>query len=528
VISTGNEADLSTLDFVDHVIDDDDTRVILLLVEAIKHAGRMPKIARRALEAGKPIIVSKVGRTEAGTRAVASHAGRLTGSNGAYDAAFARYGVLATDDEDEMTDLAAAFSLYPLPTGNRVAILTTSGGAGVWMADACEAAGLCVPVLDDATQAKLASLVPSFGATHNPVDLTAQVSVNPLSDGVESALVGSLSALHDSDGIDAVILVANMSDGEVLAREQRALANLATRLQKPLLLYSHAPASPRSLDLAREIGLDVFASTRRVARTLAGMVWYAKARVGVIEQTIAAPAPIDPADVAALAGGLIEYHAKALFAHHGFPVGEEDLAQSAEAAVASARRMAAPVALKIQSPEIQHKTEVGGVVLGVQGDAAVRTAYETMLASVRDKLPDAALEGVLVQKMLKPGVEIALGIVRDPDFGPMMLVGLGGVYIEVLKDVTIEPLPVRRDTALSMLRRLRAWPILEGVRGETPLDIEALALLMERLSLLVEASGDAVREIDLNPVFVYPHGEGVAIVDALVVGRDEPLSAGAH
>ncbi|WP_070158028.1 acetate--CoA ligase family protein [Sphingobium phenoxybenzoativorans] len=529
VISTGNEADLGTLDFVDHVIEDEGTKAILLLVEALKDTARLPVIAAHALAAGKPIIVSKFGRTEAGSRAINSHAGRLTGSSDAYDAVFARYGLLSTDDENEMADLAAAFSLFPLPQGNRVAIMTTSGGAGVWMADACEAAGLAVPILDDATQAELAKYVPSYGATHNPVDLTAQVTVNPLGGAAESPLVASLAALHDSDGIDAVILIANMSDGNVLAREQAGLSALAARLRKPVLLYSHAPASPKSLQLAQEIGLSVFASTRRVARTLGAMVRYAETRGRIAAATQPAPAPALPAaDVAALAGGLSEYKAKALLARHGLQGGSDVLAHSVDDAVAAARVIAAPVALKIQSDAIQHKTEVGGVALGLEGDDAVRAAYEQMMASVTAKRPDAALDGILVQKMLKPGTEFALGIVRDPDFGAMMMAGLGGVYIEVLKDVMIEPLPVRRDTALAMLKRLQAWPVLDGARGRAPLDVEALTAAMEQLSLLVEGSGDAVREIDLNPVFVYPKGEGIAIADALVVGRDEPSIEGAH
>lgn len=529
VISTGNEADLGTLDFVDHIVDDEGTKAILLLVEALKDTDRLPAIASRALAAGKPIIVSKFGRTEAGSRAINSHAGRLTGSSDAYDAAFARYGLLSTDDENEMADLAAAFSLFPLPEGNRVAIMTTSGGAGVWMADACEAAGLAVPILDDATQAELAKYVPSYGATHNPVDLTAQVTVNPLGSATESPLVGSLAALHDSDGIDAVILIANMSDGNVLAREKSGLSALAARLRKPVLLYSHAPASPRSLELAQEIGLSVFASTRRTARALGAMVRYAEARSAIAAAANPSPArALPPSDIEALAGGLSEYKAKILLARHGLPGGSDILARSADDAVAAARAIATPVALKVQSNAIQHKTEIGGVALGLDGDDAVRAAYEQMMAAVAAKRPDAAVDGVLVQPMLEPGTEFALGIVRDPDFGPMMMAGLGGVYIEVLKDVTIEPLPVRRDTALAMLRRLQAWPVLDGARGRARLDVTALTSAMEQLSLLVEGSGDAVREIDLNPVFVYSEGKGIAIADALVIGRDEPVAEEAH
>lgn len=521
IVSTGNEVDLEALDFVRHAIGQADIRAILLLVESIHSGDKLPEIAALALAAEKPIIVAKFGRTDAGSRAVGSHAARLTGSDEAYDAVFRRHGMIRIDDEDAMADLAAAFSFAPLPKGRRVGILTTSGGAGVWMADAMESAGLEVPVLDEVTQQALSAFVPSYGAIHNPVDMTAQVSVNPLGGSKESPLVSAVSAMLGSEALDAVVLIANMSDGTLLERERPGLARLAANLQKPLFLYSHAPPSPRSLELIQQLGLICFASTSRAAATLAHMADYveARARGPVALEEIAAAIPA--ADVVSMSCGLCEYEAKALLKRYGLPVGEEALARSQDDAVAIAAGYGSAVALKIQSRQIPHKTEVGGVTLGLKTADEVRDAYVTLLERAKRLAPHATVDGVLVQKMQPVGRELAIGIVQDADFGPMMMVGMGGIHIEVLKDIIVEPLPVRRDGALAMLRRLRAWPLLEGVRGQAGADVEAVAHAMEALSRLVEASPGGAREIDLNPVFVYDAGQGAKIVDALIIGAAE-------
>ncbi|MDB5582428.1 MAG: CoA-binding domain protein [Bradyrhizobium sp.] len=529
VVSTGNEVDLEAMDFAGVAVDDPDVRVVLLLVEAIKDGSRLPALADKALSAGKPIVVAKFGRTDAGSRAVSSHAARLTGSDAAYDAAFRRHGLIRVDDEDAMVDLAAVFSACPLPAGRRVGILTTSGGAGVWMADACESGGLVVPLLDAATQSALEPYVPSFGAIQNPVDMTAQISVNPVGGAAQlSPLVGSLQALHDSPSLDAIILIANMSDGDVLARERDALSAFVGRLQKPLFLYSHAPPSVANLDLVQELGLVCLGSTRRVAEAIARMADYAEARAKYVPARAVPSSPIPEQDRCLLAGGLCEYDAKALLGRHGIAISEERLVQSADEAVAVAKAFGQPVALKIQSRHIPHKTEIGGIILGLSDPDQVHAAYGTLLERAGTAVPDAAINGVLVQKMQAPGRELAIGIVEDPAFGPMMMVGMGGIYIEVMKDVALEPLPVRREQALAMLQRLRAWPLLQGARGKPPADVEAVATMMEQLSRMVEGAGGACREIDLNPVFVYDEGDGAVVVDAIVVGRDEAIVGGPH
>jgi acetate---CoA ligase (ADP-forming) len=526
VTSTGNEVDLEALDFVDFLIEDEDTRVVLLLVEAIKSGTKLATVARRAVALGKPIIVSKFGRTGAGSRAVSSHAARLTGSDQAYDAVFRRHGLIRVDDEEEMVDLAAAFSACPLPKGRRVGILTTSGGAGVWMADACEGAGLEVPLLDGETQSGLSDFIPSYGAIHNPVDMTAQVSVNPVGGSqAASPLVRCVEIMLASPAVDAVVLVANMSDGDVLLRERDGLLEVAKRMDKPLFLYSHAPPSRASIELIQEMGLVCFSSTRRVARSLANMARYAERRKERVDADIGDVHPVSAGDIVLLGHGLCEFEAKALLGRHGIPVTVERLARTAEEAAGYAVDLGGSVALKIQSRDIPHKTEVDGVILNIQGPRDAKSAFLALIDRAKKSAPHAAIEGVLVQQMSAPGRELAVGIVRDPDFGPMMMVGLGGIFIEVLNDVTVEPLPVRVDTALAMLRRLRGWPVLAEIRGTPAADVEAVADLMEKLSLLVEGSGQACQEIDLNPVFVFDKGNGAVVVDALAIGGARPLGS---
>ena len=422
-----------------------------------------------------------------------------------------------------MCDLAAAFSRSPLPAGNRVGIITTSGGAGVWMADACELAGLEVPLLDEATQQALSAYVPSYGSTVNPVDVTAQVSINPVGtvEGQVSPLVGTLSVLAQCAALDAIVLVANLSDGDVLLREKAALAAFVGKLKKPFLVYTHAQASRQSLELLWSIGLSCFGSTRRVARTLQMMLAYSR----MLADGVAAGAdaqshrsqnlPAPPVRI----GALCEYQAKALLREYGFVTPRETLARNAGEAVVAAQTMACPVALKIQSPQIQHKTDVAGVMLGLTAPG-VRAAFDALTARARQFDASADIHGVLVQEMAGPGLEMAIGVVRDPDFGPMMMVGLGGIHIEVLKDVAWELLPVSKTVALAMLKRLRGYALLEGVRGQPARDVEALTELMEKLSVVVGHCGDLISEVDLNPVFVHEQGKGVQIIDAMILGTD--------
>jgi acyl-CoA synthetase (NDP forming) len=519
-LSTGNEADLEVLDYAGYMAGDPRTQVIVLVIEGLKQGAKLPALAAAAADARKPLIVAKFGTTAAGRRAATSHTARITGSDAAYDAMFRRHGIVRGYDEEEVVDIAAAFARYPLPRGRRVAILTTSGGAGVWMADACESAGLVVPPLDEPTRERLLPFLPSYGSTANPIDLTAQTSLNPLGHGnAKSTLVGAIEALDGSDAIDAMILVANLSDGDVLGRERAGLMAMARRLAKPLFVFSHAEPARGSLELLWEAGLCCFGSSRRTARALAALAGY-----GEYLRARQPARNARPADLPALppipARTLSEHESKAFLRAGGIVLPEEDLARSAAEAVAIAGRIGAPVALKVQSPQIPHKTEVGGVLLGARDAAAVAAGYDALVAQARAAAPEADIDGVLVGPMLAPGIELMAGIVHDPDFGPMLVAGFGGTLVEVLQDSVLEPVPVDRETALAMIGRLRGRALLEGARGAAPADVEAFADLLAGLSRLAQAAGGAIGELDLNPVFVYPRGKGIAVVDALLVGRE--------
>jgi acyl-CoA synthetase (NDP forming) len=519
IVSTGNEVDLEALDFLEYMIQDAHTRVVLLLIEGLKNGNRLPDVARQAAALGKPIIAAKFGRTSAGSRAAISHAARLSGSDSAYSAMFRRSGVIRVEDEEEMSDLAAAFSRCPLPQGNRVAIVTTSGGAGVWMADACEAIGLEVPLLDDSTRSALALYLPSFGSTANPIDVTAQVTLNPVGGGEASLFLRKILAiLSESPAVDAVIFIANLSDGEIFLRERSALTG---PFVKPLLLYTHTLAPRSTLELIWCAGLVCFASTRRTARALKHLVDYGDflRRRLAVESFSLPPLSLDQADRDSLAGGLCEYQAKAFLNRYSIPIPREQIARTAEEAVEIATQIGGPVALKIQSPDIPHKTDKGGVILALESKNQVSAAFRRLIENARRSQPHADIHGVLVQQMMPKAREMALGIVRDRDFGPLLMVAMGGIHLEVHPDVVFEPLPVRRASALEMLRCLRGWPLLNGVRGAGRADLGAVTQLMESLSLLVESAGDTINEIDLNPVFVYDEGKGTVVVDAVIVGK---------
>jgi acyl-CoA synthetase (NDP forming) len=520
VVSTGNEADLETIDFAQFMLDDEHSRVLVLIVEGFKDGSRLPALARSAAKVGKPILVAKFGATPAGQRAASSHSARVTGDDAVYDAMFRRHGLVRAYDEEELSDFASAFARYPLPRGRRVAILTTSGGAGVWMADACERAGLVVPQLDAATQERMRAFMPSYGSAANPIDLTAQSSLNPLNHGQsKSTLMGAIEALDASDAIDAMVVVANLSDGDLLGRERAGLAAVRQNVSKPLLFFSHAAASRSSLELLWDAGLCCFGNSWRTARVIHALATYAEYLEASGAERVPQPGarpklpPIPPR-------ALCEYEAKALLSAAGLVVPDERLARTADEAVAAAVALGFPVALKIQSPDLPHKTEVGGVLLKIDSAEAVRAGFSLLCERAAKHRPDAAIHGVLVQRMLEPGIEMMVGMVQDASFGPMLVAGFGGTLVEILRDTVIEPVPVDRARALAMIARLRGRALLDRVRGAPAADVDAYADVLVKVSDLVHAATGSIAEIDLNPVFVYPKSRGVALVDALVIGQD--------
>ncbi len=519
VVTTGNEAALQVTDLLDYMIDEGGTDVFLLLIEDVKSPEKFKRVAEKALKAGKPLIVGKIGQSEPGIRAVASHTAALAGAQGAYRAIFERYGLIEGRDFDEMLDMAVAFLACGdrLPAGKRVGICTASGGAGIWLADACAAAGLEVPVLDDATREQLGAHMPAYGTSQNPVDCTAQglwklgyaefarlVAQSPLVDGVTVAISARRSAFLEGD--------------------LQKLKALRETSNKPVLLWTYTLPAERSIEIINEAGYPLFTTTHGCARALAALADYRSLRERSLQAAKAAPVIAAARDkvrglFAKSDAVLSEWQARPLLAAYGIGAGDAGtLAQSAAEAEAAAKTAGCAVALKVQSAALPHKTEAGAVALNVEA-GEVAAAYARVLASAKSYAPAAAIDGVLVQPMAPPGREMILGINRDARWGPLLMVGLGGVLVEAMGDVQLTSVPLDREAALTTIAKLKGAVLLGAFRGRPEADVDALADLMVRLSQFAADHAETIAEIDLNPVIVHDKGKGVTLVDALIVKR---------
>jgi acyl-CoA synthetase (NDP forming) len=516
-VSAGNQTVLEAHDYVEWWLDEGGADIFLLYLEGIRRSDRFRAVAEKAANAGKPVIIAKVGRSAAGRRAAASHTGALAQAGAIDDAIFRHHGILRGDDLDHMLDVAAAFSFCRLPRGNRVAVITGSGGSAVWMADILSAHGLELPVLEDDIQQRVLALLPSYASAQNPVDGTAQAIH-------EVGYARLVEIVRESKRIDVILLIGSLANEATAAKRAEELAAITDATEQPILLSTYTTASPGAMARFAEAGIPCYTSMPSCARAIRALVDYAAFQARRRQPKAAPETPPDVRDevgraLATAGPALTEAEAKALLARYGVPRPLEALVTSADEAVAAATRIGAPVALKVQSPDISHKTEAGAVALGIAGDTTVRDAYQRVLASAKTAHPDAVIHGVLVQAIAPRGREIILGVTRDPTFGPMLMVGLGGIHVEVLRDVAFAPVPISRDEALGLLGELKGAVILDSVRAEPPSDRTALAELIETLSRFAADHADLIEEIDLNPVIVHAQGQGITVVDALIVKR---------
>ncbi|MES2184561.1 MAG: acetate--CoA ligase family protein [Pseudomonadota bacterium] len=515
LVSTGNEADVDILDVVDYLVARRDSSAILLFIEGLHHPERFAEVAARAADAGIPLVVAKVGRSGAGQRAAISHTAHMTGADVAYDTVFRRYGVIRVDDPEQMLAVAAAASAGAKPRGKRVAIITTSGGAGGWAADLCEQGGLDVPVFEPAFKAQLADAVPGYGSAENPVDVTAQV----VEDGGKT-LLGILRRMRGAPGIDICLVILSMTSAGRITSIEEPLAALMADAGIPLVFHSPGVAAPAALAALARLGslhLELRGFVFAVQALHEYRVFQAQwqeARHSAVRPPAAPSAVLRPE-----AGGLGPDEARALLSGWGVLLPAQVLARNAADAVVAAGDMGWPVALKIVSADIAHKTEAGGVALDLHDAEALRAAYAGVTERVKAYAPHAAIDGLQVQKMMPPGRELVVGTVNDPDFGPIVMLGLGGIYVEVLRDMVFELAPMQLDQAHRMIRRLKAFALLEGVRGEAAADIPALAELLVRVSEMASAHRNRIVEMDLNPVLLYEAGQGACAVDTLIVVR---------
>ncbi len=505
--TTGNESDIGLAEILEYYANDDAIKVILLYMEGCKDGAGFMRGLEAARVAGKPVIVTKVGASDIGAEAALSHTASITGSDVIFDTVVAKYGAHRTISMDEFYDLGYACSVTrSFPTGNRVGLLTVSGGVGVLMSDIASRHGLEVPKLSDAAQARIREIIP-YAGTRNPVDITGQALNQP--DILESCM----DVLIEEDVCDIIVLYMAM------ATQSPALADKFMQLFQnirakhpdvPIVAGVYAEGERRKE--MEDLGYIVIREPTRAVSVAAALLRFGR--------SFAAPDPEIPAElpnpVVVPPQALNELEAKSLLASAGIPTIQETFATSASAAALAVAGLSGPAVLKLVSHDILHKSEIGGVMLNVTADGTA-DAYETLLDRAMRHKPEANIEGVVVAPMIDGGVETILGVKRDPAFGPVVVFGLGGVFVEVLQDVTHRIAPFGVAEAHEMIREVKGYPLLEGVRGGDVADLDALAEALSRLSVFAYENRDRVDSIDINPFLVLPKGQSAVAVDALIV-----------
>ena len=519
-VSFGNKLDVTETDLCYALASDPNTRAILMYVEDISDAAAFIEAGQRIGHGDdpKPILVIKTGRTAEGAAASASHTGSLVGSDDVYDAMIKQAGAIRVETVAELFNLAEAFTDPVLPRGSRTAIVTNAGGPGIMATDACIRQGLRMARLSEHTRKSLQFQMPPTAAIQNPVDV--------IGDARHDRYRHALDAVSVDDAVDAVVVIVTPQTMTDITAIARVIGETRRFCGKPVIgcLMGLADMREGAELLHRDYGVPVFAFPEQAMRGLAGKVRYAqwlKKPLGEIARLDADTEAVSKLLAGAGGTDLVEYQALAVLEHYGLGVPAYDLAPDTDAAVAAAERIGYPVVMKIAGPKILHKTDVGGVVLNLADAAAVRKAYDDMIARVRSRMGEQVeIVGVLVQKMLAKGKEVILGMRRDARFGPLLMVGLGGIYTEALRDVSFRLAPLRQTDAHEMIHELRSIKLLTGVRGEPPSDLDALVDSLLRVSQMA-TEHPQIRELDINPLLVYARGEGAVAADArIILGAD--------
>jgi acetyltransferase len=519
IVSCGNQAGATIEEYFNYLIEDPHTRVIAAFVEGFKQPRKLLAAAEKAAAHQKPLIILKGGRSEVSRRAAATHSGSLAGAAEVFDAAFRQTGAIAVRSLNELIDTISLFScdtfIGRYRGGRRIGVLSGSGGECTLVSDAAAHVGVEVPELTETTKAQLQNAVADFGNMNNPLDGTGAMYDD------EKIFPRLLGALLEDANMDVVTV--NLEANDPRPRELKsgnrfaaAIETAAAAANKPLACFSSVvggPVDPEILLPLRAAGVPLMEGAEcamTAIRHLADYHEFCTSRpANAMSAPIGAPARKLPAGImpAAAAFRLLE--------DFGIPVVRGVITHSAEQAAAAAEELGFPVALKIESRDISHKTDVGGVALQLTDRDVVKSAYEQIRREVRARIPGAKIDGILVQRMAVAGVEMMLGIKRDPLFGPVILCGFGGVFVEILKDVAIGIPPLSREQALKMLQELRGFPLLGGLRGRPAADIDALCAAVVDISRLASSLGEQILGLDINPLIVLPAGQGVLAVDAL-------------
>lgn len=519
LISIGNMSDVDFADMITWLDQDENTACISLYIEGVRDGRAFIEAGRKA---SKPVIALKAGVSAHGAAAAASHTGSLAGAAKVYSAAFEQAGVVQASDLSNLFDRTQALSLQPPMKGDNLLIITNGGGVGVLATDAAERSGVPLRFAPPDVQAELKKHMPEFGSAKNPVDLTGQAGLDWYYNSVKFAFAHSWV-----DGLVVLYCETSMTNPmEIAEGIYKAVAETGLLGQKPITVsFVGGKESEAAMAWMVEHGIPAYDAPDKAVNAMAALREYARIRA-----MLAAPfqpyADVDEAAAraviaAARARGccsLTEVEAKQVFEAYGLPVAKTLLATSPDEAVALVEKVGGyPVVLKIVSHDILHKSDAGGVKVNIKDEASLRAAYQTILDNVRAYKPDARIDGIAVQHMAPWGTETIIGSINDPSFGPTAMFGLGGIFVEVLKDVTFRVAPVSEEQAYQMLLDIKAAPILAGVRGEAERDRRKLAEVLSRFSQMIYDLRDEISECDANPVLVYEAGQGVKVVDARVI-----------
>jgi len=519
-ISMGNKADVNEIDILNAFAEDPKTDVVLMYLEELEDGKAFIKLARDItgeIAKRKPILAVKSGRTPPGAKAASSHTGSLSGSDEVYDAIFAQSGVLRVDSVEELFDCARAFANQPLPRGHRTAIVTNAGGPGIMATDACIRYGLELASLSPRTKEKLRDSLPSEASVENPIDIIGDAQHDRYKIALRAAL-----ADRAVDGVIVILTPQTMTDIEEIAR---VICGLSAKSTKAVLgCFMGVVDISKGAKILEEGGVPHYVFPESAVRALSNMCQYADwvTRPRTAFKTF----KVKKRKVRAIfkkARGeerthIPEAEALGVFEAYGFPVVDSILATSVEECLEAADRLGYPVVMKIASPDVVHKFDVGGVSVDLDDESSIKRVYGEMMRTVKRKMPKASIWGVTVAEMVKGARETIIGMRRDPHFGPILMFGLGGIYVEALRDVTFRLAPIRERSAIRMVESIRAYGMLAGLRGQAPSDLEAIAECPLRLSQLV-TDFDEIEELDINPLMVLGKDKGAKVADARILLR---------
>jgi len=525
IISVGNAIGVNFHEYIEYLKDDPDTKAIMMYLEGIKEGNSMVRVVRETVKK-KPVIALKVGRSGAGARAAASHTGSLAGDDIIVDAAFRQAGIVRVSNVDELFDMAEVFCDSPLPKGNHVAILSEGGGDNSVAADNAELFGMEVPVLSEETQEKMRPFLLEGMPASNPIDYGGTAEENP------HMITECVKVCVEDDQVDGVYITGFFGGfkdiiaphvAEIEEQTSRDLVGLVKKHEKPIFVHtSFARGDIESLNILKTAGVPVIESSDRASQCLGALMKFALNQKKISEMTIPSSEAKERPAVKAIfkkaldenRSNLLETESRALLEEYGISLPEAILAHSPEEAIEAARKMPYPLAMKVVSPDIIHKSDAGGINLDLKDEKDVENAFKEILNSAGKVTTKERVLGTLISPMAAKGQECIIGMIRDSQFGPVIMFGLGGIFVEVLKDVSFRVAPLAEEDIDEMIKEIKGYKILTGIRGEKAKDIEAIKSILAKLSEIAINHAE-IEEIDLNPVIV--HEKGVSIVDSRII-----------